>query len=51
MLAGDKVEKKKWPKSYMRKYGITNLFRLDLVETTALFIQLLWEVCGRLSVS
>jgi hypothetical protein len=30
MLAGDKVEKKKLPKAYVREYGITNLFRLDL---------------------
>lgn len=28
--AGEKVEKRKWPKMYVRKYGITNLFRLDL---------------------
>ena len=28
--AGEKVEKRKWPKIYVRKYGITNLFRLDL---------------------
>ena len=27
--AGEKVEKLKWPKIYVRKYGITNLFRLD----------------------
>lgn len=30
MLAGNKIEKKKWPKMYIKKYGITNLFRLDL---------------------
>jgi len=28
--AGEKVEKRKWPKMYVRKYGITSLFRLDL---------------------
>jgi hypothetical protein len=29
MLAGDKIEKKKWPRIYIKKYGIRNLFRLD----------------------
>ena len=29
MLVGDKIEKKKWPKKYIKKYGIRNLFRLD----------------------
>ena len=28
--AGEKVEKRKWPRIYLRRYGITNLFRLDL---------------------
>lgn len=26
MLAGKKIEKKKWPKFYVKRYGITNLF-------------------------
>jgi len=30
MLAGDKVEKKEWPKVYVQKYGIRNLFRLKV---------------------
>ena len=30
MGAGEKVEKRKWPRMYVRKYGIRNLFRLDL---------------------
>ena len=30
MEAGEKVEKRKWPRIYVRRYGITNLFRLDL---------------------
>lgn len=29
MIAGKKVEKKKWPKTYVKKYDISNLFRLD----------------------
>ena len=30
MEAGEKVEKRKWPRMYVRRYGIRNLFRLDL---------------------
>jgi len=30
MEAGEKVEKRKWPRIYVRRYGIRNLFRLDL---------------------
>lgn len=30
MLVGEKVEKKKWPQIYVRKYGITSLFKLNL---------------------
>lgn len=30
MLAGEKVEKRKWPQVYVEKYGIRNLFLMDL---------------------
>ena len=30
MLAGDKIEKKKWPRIYAQKYRIYNLFRLEV---------------------
>jgi len=30
MEAGDKIEKGRWPKIYAERYGITNLFKLDL---------------------
>ena len=30
MLAGEKVEKRKWPEVYVREYGIRNLFLMDL---------------------
>jgi len=30
MLAGEKVERRKWPREYVRQYGIRNLFRFDL---------------------
>lgn len=29
MLAGDKIEKEKYPKLYVKKYGIQNLFRME----------------------
>ena len=29
MLVGDKIERRKWPKKYVREYRIYNLFRLD----------------------
>lgn len=29
-LIGNKIEKKLWPKKYVRKYGINNLFRYRL---------------------
>lgn len=30
MFVGRKVQKRKWPKEYVEKYGITNLWRLNL---------------------
>lgn len=30
MLAGKKVEKRKWPQVYAERYGIRNLFPMDL---------------------
>lgn len=30
MLVGDKIEKRLFPKYYRKKFGITNLFKLDL---------------------
>jgi len=30
MLVGEKVEKRKWPQVYVEKYGIRNLFLMDL---------------------
>ena len=29
MFVGDKIEKKKWPKKYVKEYGIRVLFKLD----------------------
>lgn len=30
--AGDRIEKRLWPKKYIRKYRINNLFRYPLVD-------------------
>ena len=30
MLVGDRIEKKKWPRIYTQRYGIYNLFRLEV---------------------
>ena len=30
VLAGEKIEKKKWPKKYVQEYGIHNLFKIDV---------------------
>ena len=30
MFAGEKIEKKKWPKKYVQEYGIHNLFKMDV---------------------
>lgn len=31
-LSGNKIQKHLWPKKYVKKYRITNLFRYPLVE-------------------
>lgn len=36
MLVGDKIERKKFPKIYVRKYGIHNLFRMETGKGTRL---------------
>jgi hypothetical protein len=43
MLVGDKVEKKKFPKIYVRKYGIRNLFRMETGKGTRLSYTILAE--------
>lgn len=41
MLVGDKIEKKKFPKIYARKYGIRNLFRMETGKGTRLSYMIL----------
>jgi len=43
LLAGDKIEKKKWPKIYVKKYGIRNLFRLDADKESRLTYTIIAE--------
>lgn len=41
MFAGQLIEKKKFPKLYIQKYGINNLYKYNLDRTTASFTRLL----------
>ena len=43
MLVGDKIEKKKFPKIYVRKYDIRNLFRMDTGKGSRLIYTILSE--------
>jgi hypothetical protein len=43
MLVGDKVERKKFPKIYVRKYGIRNLFRMETGKGSRLSYTILSE--------
>lgn len=43
VLVGDKVEKKKWPRLYVGKYGISNLFRMDTGKGTRLSYTIIAE--------
>jgi hypothetical protein len=43
MAVGDKIEKKKFPKIYVRKYGIRNLFRMETGKGTRLSYTIIAE--------
>jgi hypothetical protein len=43
MLVGEKVEKRKWPKVYVEKYRIRNLFLMDLGRRYRLTYNILSE--------
>jgi hypothetical protein len=43
MLVGDKIEKKKWPRIYVRKYKIYSLFRMETGKGTRLTYTILAE--------
>jgi len=46
MFAGQKIEKKKFPKYYIRKYQINNLHKLNLDSRTRLTYTLVAEESG-----
>lgn len=43
MLVGDKVEKRKWPKKYVKEYRIRNLFRLEATKECRLIYTIIAE--------
>jgi len=43
MLAGDKIERKKWAKIYVKKYAVYNLFRIDAGKGSRLIYTIIAE--------
>lgn len=43
MLVGDKIEKRKWPKKYVKEYDIRNLFRLESTKECRLIYTIIAE--------
>ena len=43
MLAGDKIEKKKWAKIYVKKYAVYNLFRIETGKESRLIYTIIAE--------
>jgi len=43
MLVGDKIEKKKWAKKYVTKYGVRNLFRMETGKESRLIYTVIAE--------
>lgn len=43
MLAGDKIEKRKWAKMYVQKYAVHNLFRIDAGKESRLIYTIIAE--------
>ena len=46
MFAGQLIEKKKFPKSYIQKYGITNLYKYNLDRSNRLTYTLVADASG-----
>ena len=46
MFAGKKIEKRKFPKYYIAKYGIRNLYKMNLDAHTRLIYTLVSEKTG-----
>jgi hypothetical protein len=46
MFAGEKIERKKHPRYYVRKYGVNNLYKFNLDSSTRLIYTLVAEETG-----
>jgi len=46
MFAGERIEKKKFPKYYVQKYGVNNLYKFNLDSRTRLVYTLVAEETG-----
>jgi len=46
MFAGERVERKKFPRYYLQKFGINNLYKLNLDSRTRLIYTLVAEESG-----
>ena len=46
MFAGERIEKKKFPRYYVQKFGINNLYKLNLNSRTRLIYTLVAEASG-----
>ena len=46
MFSGDRIERKRHPKYYVRKYGVNNLYKYNLDSSTRLIYTLVAESSG-----
>ena len=46
MFAGERMEKRKYPKYYVQKYGVNNLYKYNLDSSTRLIYTLVAEETG-----
>jgi hypothetical protein len=46
MFAGERIERNKYPKYYVRKYGVNNLYKYNLDSSTRLIYTLVAEETG-----
>jgi hypothetical protein len=46
MFAGERIERKKYPRYYVQKYGVNNLYKFNLDSRTRLIYTLVAEKTG-----
>jgi hypothetical protein len=46
MFAGERIERKKYPRYYVRKYGVNNLYKFNLDSSTRLIYTLVADETG-----